>query len=168
MCKYEMDQVSIVEDTERTWFCPQTETDKVKPVYSLSTLLGGIYRIMHELPWITIFGSRVRRFANNFHEWKIHEWKSLANHITSDSKIFIHGNECIIIFLTCYFMSWRHSSTKNNHRSLISPLSLKNGLFWLSTVTSPQFICGVTWSGIVTLYSLTVFARANWRKGDLH
>ena len=25
---------------------------------------------MHELPWITIFGSRVRRFANNFHEWR--------------------------------------------------------------------------------------------------
>ena len=25
MCKYEMDPVSIVEDTERTWFCPQTD-----------------------------------------------------------------------------------------------------------------------------------------------
>ena len=31
MCKYEMDSMSIVEDTERTRFCPQT--DKVKPVY---------------------------------------------------------------------------------------------------------------------------------------
>ena len=31
MCKYEMDPTSIVEDTEQTWFCPQT--DKVKPVY---------------------------------------------------------------------------------------------------------------------------------------
>ena len=31
MCKYDMDPTSIVEDTERTWFCPQT--DKVKPVY---------------------------------------------------------------------------------------------------------------------------------------
>ena len=31
MCKYEMDPMSIVEDTERTRFCPQT--DKVKPVY---------------------------------------------------------------------------------------------------------------------------------------
>ena len=30
MCKYEMDPTSIVEDTEQTWFCPQT--DKVKPV----------------------------------------------------------------------------------------------------------------------------------------
>ena len=35
MCKYEMDPTSIVEDTERTRFCPQTDrlTDKVKPVY---------------------------------------------------------------------------------------------------------------------------------------
>ena len=31
MCKYERDPMSIVEDTERTRFCPQT--DKVKPVY---------------------------------------------------------------------------------------------------------------------------------------
>ena len=63
-------------------------------------------RIMHELPWITIFGSRVRRFANDFHEWRSHEWKSLANRITSDPKIVIHGNECIILFLTRYSMSW--------------------------------------------------------------
>ena len=43
MYKYEMDPTSIVEDTERTRFCPQTDrrtdrqtdgqTDKVKPVY---------------------------------------------------------------------------------------------------------------------------------------
>ena len=57
---------------------------------------------MHESPWITIFGSRVRRFANNFHEWRSHEWKLLAKRITSDPKIVIHGNECIIIFLTRY------------------------------------------------------------------
>ena len=43
MCKYEMDPMSIAEDTEQTRFCPQTDgrtdgrtdgqTDKVKPVY---------------------------------------------------------------------------------------------------------------------------------------
>ena len=39
MCKYEMDPTSIVEDTELTRFCPQTDrrtygqTDKVKPLY---------------------------------------------------------------------------------------------------------------------------------------
>ena len=36
MCKYEMDPMSIVEDTERTRFCPQT--DKVKPVFSAANL----------------------------------------------------------------------------------------------------------------------------------
>ena len=39
MRQYEMDQASIVEDTEGTRFCPQT--DKVKPVYPPSTLLRG-------------------------------------------------------------------------------------------------------------------------------
>ena len=39
MCIYEMDPASIVEETERTQFCPQTDgqtngrTDDVKPVY---------------------------------------------------------------------------------------------------------------------------------------
>ena len=39
MCKYEIDPMSIVKDTERTRFCPQTDrrtdgqTDKVIPVY---------------------------------------------------------------------------------------------------------------------------------------
>ena len=89
---------------------------------------------MHELPWITIFGSRVRRSANgsrvrrsanNFHKWRSHEWKWLANRITSDAKIIIHGKECIILFLTRYLMSWTYNSTKNNHQSLISPLSLR-------------------------------------------
>ena len=80
-------------------------------------------KMMHELPWITIFGSRVRRFANNFHEWRSHEWKSLANRITSDPKIVIHGNECIILFLTRYLMS-NTQFRPNNYRLLISPLSL--------------------------------------------
>ena len=78
---------------------------------------------MYELPWITIFWSRVRWFGNDFHEWRSHEWKSLANHLTSDQNIVIHGNECIIIFLTRYYMSWVHSFAKNNRRSFISSLS---------------------------------------------
>ena len=48
---------------------------------------------------------------------------------------------------------------------------VKDGLFWFSIVTSPQFICDVRRTrvtGIVTSYSSIVLARANWRKGDLH
>ena len=75
--------------------------------------------------WVTVnndFLSRVRRFGNDFHEWRSHEWKSLTNRLTSDKKIVIHGNECIILFLTCCFMSWTHRSAKNYHWALISPL----------------------------------------------
>ena len=75
-----------------------------------------------------ILGSRVRWFANNFHEWRSHEWKSLVNCFTSDPKIVIHGNECIILFLTRYFMSWTLNSTKKNYQSLISPLLLRTVL----------------------------------------
>ena len=32
--------------------------------------------------------------------------------ITSDPKTVIHGNECIILFLTRYLMSWTHNSDK--------------------------------------------------------
>ena len=49
-----------------------------------------------------------------------HSWKSLANRPTHDPKIVIHGNECIILFLRRYFMSWTHNSPENNHQSLIS------------------------------------------------
>ena len=49
--------------------------------------------------------SRVKIIGKSPHEWP---------------KIVIHGNECIILFLTRYFISRAHSSATNNHRSLIS------------------------------------------------
>ena len=51
MCIYEMDLASIVEDTERTRFCPQTDgrMDNMKPIYPLSTLLKrGVIMIMQD------------------------------------------------------------------------------------------------------------------------
>ena len=63
------------------------------------------------------------------------------------------------------------------HTILLKPSSIahfatvsKDGLFWLRIVTSPQLICDVTRTrdtSIVMSYSSIVFARANWRKGDL-
>ena len=55
MCKYEMDPMSFVEDTERTRFCPQTDrrmdgrTDKVIPVYPPINFVeaGGIITKRH-------------------------------------------------------------------------------------------------------------------------
>ena len=125
--------------------------------------------------WVTVnndFLSRVGRFGIDFHEWRSHEWKSLPNRLTSDKKIVIHGNECIILFLTRYFMSSTHKSPKKKLSSSADfAIVAKGGLFWLGIVTSPQLICDVTrrrHTGIVTSYSSIVIARANWRKGDLH
>ena len=73
-------------------------------------------------------------------------------------KIVIHGNKYIILFLTCYFMFWTHHSTKNNNQLLILSLSPRNGIFWLCIVTSPQLICDVTRTSIVTSYLLIVLA----------
>ena len=56
-------------------------------------------KIIHSLPYITIFGSLVPRFANDFHSWLRHSWKSLANSLTHDLKIVIHGNSCIILYI---------------------------------------------------------------------
>ena len=41
----------------------------------------------------------VMRFANDFHSWLRHSWKLLANRITRDPNIIIHGNSCIIIYV---------------------------------------------------------------------
>ena len=56
-------------------------------------------KMIHSLPWITIFWSLMRWFANDFHSWLRHSWKSLANHLTRDQKIIIHGNSCIILYI---------------------------------------------------------------------
>ena len=132
--------------------------------------------MMHSLPPMTIFWSRVSWFANDFHEWRIYKWKSLANRITSDKKIAIHGNKCITLFLTCHSMPWTHNSEKKNRSLCISPLSPRMILAWIRIVTPPQFISDVTrtrgivmsYSSIVTSYSSIVLARANWHKGGLH
>ena len=71
MCKYEMDPASIVEDTERTWFCTQTErwtygqTDKVKPVYPASTSLSRGIIIMTDWGFI----DRDYHYANEWWLW---------------------------------------------------------------------------------------------------
>ena len=113
------------------------------------------------------------RFANNFHEWRLgsHEWKLLANRITSDLKIVIHGNECIILFLTRYFMSLKAQFHQKQPSIDDFAIVAKDGIFWINIVTSLQLICDVTRTrvtGIVTSLSSIVLSRANWRKSDLH
>ena len=57
--------------------------------------------------------------------------RQIASRVTPQ-KIIFHSNECIVLFLTCYFMSWTHNSAKNNHRSLISQLSPRTVVSYLA------------------------------------
>ena len=83
-----------------------------------------IYRIMHELPWITIFGHDWGDLP--IFSWVTKSWvKIIGKSLHEWSKIVIYGNEWIILFLTRYFMSWTHHSATNKHRLLISVLSLR-------------------------------------------
>ena len=57
----------------------------------------------------------MRRFANDFHSWLRHSWKLLANRLTRDPKIVIHGYSCIVL----YFL---------------------NENIWISIKISPKFV----------------------------
>ena len=111
-------------------------------IVSLTILKGKeILRIMHELPWITIFGSRVRRFANNFHDWRSHEnhWQ-IASRVTQKS-LFMVTN-----VLFCFLHAiWCPEHSIPPKQLLIADFTVvaKDSLFWFSTVTSPQLICDV-------------------------
>ena len=71
------------------------------------------------------FWSRVRWFANDFHEWQSLEWKALANHITSDKKSLFTVTNVLFYFLHVILCPEHTIALKNNHRSLISPLLLR-------------------------------------------
>ena len=105
--------------------------------------------------WLSrVTKSRVKIIGKPHHEW-------LQNRYSR--------NECIILFL--------HAILCPEHTIPLKQLSItdfaivaKDGLFWLSIVTSPQLICDVmrAWgTGIVTSFSSIVLARVIWRKGDL-
>ena len=102
----------------------QTCTGKMTSLYwiGLSLLKEWIYRIMHEGHlWYDLSMVFTRDFVTRENHWQI------TSPLTK--KIVIHGTKCIILFLTCSFMFWTHNSTKNNHRSLISPSSPRTVFF---------------------------------------
>ena len=52
--------------------------------------------------WVTVnndFLSRVRRFGDDFHEWRSHELKSLPNRLTSDKKSLFTVTNVLFYFL---------------------------------------------------------------------
>ena len=112
--------------------------------------------------WVTV--------TNDFfgHDWGNLYMTIIDNHLTSDQNV-IHGDECIISFLTDYSCPEHAIPLKTIDCSF--RIVAKDGLFWLSIVTSPQLICDVTrtWNiSIATSYSSIALVRANWRNGDLN
>ena len=64
-------------------------------------LIISLYDIKNNA-WVTVnndFLSRVRRFGNDFHEWRSHEWKSLPNRLTSDKKSLFTVTNVLFYFL---------------------------------------------------------------------
>ena len=123
-----------------------------------------IYKDIKNNAWVTV---------NNYFcvtsEAICQRWKSLANRITSDPKIVIRGNECIILFLTRCFMSWTHNSAKNNHWSLISQLSpgtvVSDLALWChhsGSVTSREREILALWRHLRRLFSHAQIGT-NWR-----
>ena len=113
---------------------------------------------MHKLPWIAIFWSLMKRFANDFHSWRMTQ-KSLFT-VTNVLFYFLHPILCS-----------QHTNPLKHVSIAYFAIVAKDRIFWLSIVTSPHLICDVTqtWgTGIVTSYSSTVLACANLTKGDLH
>ena len=110
------------------------------------------------------FFSLVWRSGNDFHEWQSHKWKVLPYCLTSDTKILLHTNKYIVLFLTCYFMSWTHISTKNYHVPLISPRTVTTVDLWRhlavvftnDEVTSKNHCRITAWVTKKSLFTLTI------------
>ena len=104
---------------ERQDFMPELKNS----LLYISYTLGREYRVMrnrYSRLLLKIAFAPICACKNNRWIWR-HGWKSLVNRITSDPKIVIHGNECIILFLTRYFMSLTH-----NFRKTIIDRSFRN------------------------------------------
>ena len=72
-------------------------------------------------------------FANDFHSWLRHLWKLLANRLTRDPKIVIHGNLCIILYI----------STCNMYQYSLYPTLIGSVLLAANTVQALHDWCGV-------------------------
>ena len=111
-----------------------------------------MYRIMHELLWIRMFWSWVRWFANDFHDLQI------ISRVTKRS-FFMVMNVLFYSLHAFYFLNTQICQKQSSiaHFAIVT----KDGLFWLSIVTSPQLICDITQTrgtSIVMSYSWIVLA----------
>ena len=89
--------------TDKLWWRHNAKSEKTVPINNgeirnWQLILAELcFQDIYLLLWMMIFGSLVKRFANDFHLWLHQSWKLLANRLTSDPKIIIHCNSCIIL-----------------------------------------------------------------------
>ena len=106
-----------------------------------------IYRIRHELLWITIFGSPMRWFDSNW-SWVMTLWVVSENHWKIASLV----TKKSFFTVTNVLHNSIHAILCIEHTILLKLLSItdftivtKYSLFWLSLVTSPQLFCDIMW-----------------------
>ena len=76
-----------------------------------------MYMYIKNNAWVTVnnvFLSQVRRFGNDFHEWRSHEWKTLPNRLTSDIKALFTVTNVLFYFL--------HGISCNEHTNPLKPI----------------------------------------------
>ena len=124
------------------------------------------YRIMHDLPWITIFLVTSQAIC---------QWFSLGTEVTSENHWQIASGVTpnnrylsIVMNVLFYFLQAILCPEHTVPLKAIIDRSFRHchrgRFFWLSIVSSPQLICDVTLTratGIVTSYSSIVLVHAN-------
>ena len=96
--------------TYQLWWCHNVKSEKTVPsnncemsdrwLFVAEWTVCSKYKIAckkqnnNSLPWITIFWSLVRWYANDFHSWRIVKIIGKSPH----PKIVIHRNSCIILY----------------------------------------------------------------------
>ena len=96
------------------------------------------------------------RFANSFYSWLRPSWKLLAKRLTRDSKIVIHGNSCIIIYILTLWglMNMLSLLLESCWQICISDLNrycfqYKHIACWVQSYYSSQYFLACIWKYII-------------------
>ena len=120
-------------------------------------------KIIHSLPWITIFGSLVMRFSYDFHLWLRHSWISLANRLTRDPKIVIHGNSCIIL-ISPLLRHLRYCSLALSHRDIVPVM---DALVWFIDSYIPTCVNGMRCNLVAECLMVGRYWLCGWLKWEV-
>ena len=115
------------------------------------------------------FGSLVMRFANDFHSWLRHSWKLLANRLTRDPKIVIHGNSCIILYISIgssviHIMQYLINTLRSRQNSCHFADDMFKFIFfnknvWIATNISLKFVPKILINDVPALVQIMAWRR---------